>query len=332
MGSERRPLVSLGVPVFNGEKGLARCLDSLLRQDYPNLEIVISDNGSVDDTPHIAERYCRLDSRVKFVRAEMNRGAPWNFNRVFELSSGTYFAWAAHDDERETSFVSECVSRLEEHPDAVLCTGHAAVSIDSSDEVLYVTRFDTFNGCIDVVDRYREALLRLPPTAIYGLYRSSAVRKTKLFQPAIATDMAFIRELIIHGPIVQVPKILFRYRARESWNTIDQDARMFLGVDRKPWWYVPFLVLFLNQSSRLVQAPIPLGVKVRLGWVLCRHQASEVALKVVLRIAGAACPTRHKEPLGRVLHRRWFANPNIEVGNADRYFERVGKPQLGWWR
>ena len=328
----RHPLVSIGLPVFNGEAGLARCLDSLLKQDYSNLEIVISDNGSTDSTPLISQRYCLADSRVKYFRAERNLGAPWNFNRAFELSSGKYFAWAAHDDEREPSFVSACVERFEQHPGAVLCPGHAAASIDPSDDILYVTHFDSFDGRTDVVDRYREALKRLPPTAIYGMYRSSAIRKTKMFQPMIATDVAFIRELIIHGPIVQVPKVLFRYRARQTWNTIHQDARMFLGVDRKPWWYLPFVVLFLNQCSRLVSAPIPLGVKIRLGAVLVLHQAREVGLKVMLKIAGALCPEARKEQLGHALYRRWFENPNVVVNSADVFFQRVCKPQLGWWR
>ena len=62
MKRDSRPLVSIGVPVFNGEAGLARSLDSLLNQDYPNLEIVVSDNGSTDATWQIAERYSRVRS------------------------------------------------------------------------------------------------------------------------------------------------------------------------------------------------------------------------------------------------------------------------------
>jgi len=86
MELDRHPLVSVGVPVFNGESGLSRCLDGLLRQDYPHLEIIISDNASTDATPSICERYARIDPRVKYWRAERNRGSGWNFNRVFELA------------------------------------------------------------------------------------------------------------------------------------------------------------------------------------------------------------------------------------------------------
>ena len=326
------PLVSIGVPVFNGEELLARCLDSLLQQDYPNLEIVISDNGSTDGTPQIAKRYIRADSRVKYVRAEQNRGSAWNFNRVFELSSGEYFAWTAHDDERGPSFVSACVECLERHPDAVLSPGAVEVSIEPSDEIVYVTRFDSFASRTDVVDRYDEALRRLTPLALYGMYRSSAIRKTRLLQPAIATDIAFIREVVVLGTIAPVSKVLMQYRARSTWSTIDQDARTYLGVARKPWWYLPFAVLFADQCSRLVHAPIPAGVKVRLGAVLVRHEARELVRKVVIKIAGATCPERYKERLARTLCRRWFTNPNVTVNREDVFFQRVCKPQLGWWR
>lgn len=332
MPSEPLPLVSLGVPVFNGEKELARCLDSLLRQDYPNLEIVISDNGSTDRTPQIGERYTRIDSRVRYFRAELNRGLVWNFNRVFELSSGKYFAWTSHDDEREPSFVSMCVERLEQQQDAVLSTGRVAVSIEPSDEIVYVAHFDNFAGQADAVTRYREALTSLPPPAFYGLYRSSAIGRTRLFQRVLGTDLAFLHELVIHGPLVPVPEVLMRYRARPSWNNVDQDARAYLGVDSKPWWYVPFVVLFLDQCSRLVHAPIPAHVKVRLGAVLVRHQGRELARRVVIELAGAVCQERYKERLARTICHRWFTNPNVTVIREDVFFERVCKPQMGWWR
>ena len=332
MKRDCHPLVSIGVPVFNGEAGLARSLDSLLSQDYPNLEIVVSDNGSTDSTWHIAERYSRADGRVKAFRADRNRGAPWNFNRVFELSSGEYFAWAAHDDERDPSFVSACVEQFEREPRAVLCSGYAAVSIDPSDEILYVARCDSLVGLPDVVERYREALRRLPPTAIYGLYRSSALRKTRLFEPVIATDIAFVQELVMYGAIVQVPKVLFSYRARTTWNTIEQDAWMFLGTSGKPWWYVPFVMLFLNKCSRLVLADIPLHLKLRLGTVLVVDQMAEMGVKIMLKMVGAVCPRAQREQVGRLLYGRWLANPNLVVNNEELFFERVCKPQLGWWR
>jgi glycosyltransferase involved in cell wall biosynthesis len=331
MELDRYPLVSVGVPVFNGEDGLSRCLEGLLRQDYPNLEIIISDNASTDATPSICERFARSHRRITYSRSVENRGAIWNFNRVFELSSGTYFMWAAHDDDREPSFVSACVEQLERFQDAVLCQAHTAVCIEGREETLYVASLDTFERKPHVVERYREALERLPSIAFYGVYRSSAMRKTKLLQPVIATDLSFVHELAIHGRFVQVPDVLFRYSGRESWNTIDQDARHFLGRP-KPWWYVPSLMLFIDDGQRVASSAISLGLKIRLLTVLAMYQGRQFAVKVLLKIARAICPAGRKERLGRAMYQRWIRNPNVEIANDELFFRRVCKPQLGWWK
>lgn len=331
MELDRLPLVSIGVPVFNGASGLATALDSLLSQDYPNLEIIISDNASTDDTPRICERYVRLDPRVTYHRAERNFGSAWNFNRVFELSSGEYFMWAAHDDERAPSYVSECVARLEQSPEAVLCQAHTVILIEGQEQPLCTCRLDTFETAAGVVDRYRETLKHVPATAIYGLFRTAALRKTKGFQRVIGSDLAFMQEVSIHGPFVQVPRTLFRYWGRVEWNTIDQDARGWLGVARKPWWYVPFVMVFFNRCSRLFGAPIPVATKLRLSLVLAAHQANQLVFRLVLKI-GRACPTPYKERFARAVFRRWLDNPNLVFSCTDAYFfERVCKPQVGWW-
>ena len=330
--SERPPLVSVGVPVFNGEAGLSRCLDSLLQQDYANLEIIISDNGSTDETPSICERYVRQDRRVRYTRSEENCGSSWNFNRVFELSSGKYFMWAAHDDDRELTFVTACVRRLEECPDAVLCQGHTAVYVEGCEDVLYVARLDTLDRPMTMVARYNEALSRLSATAIYGLFRRSAMASSRRFESVIATDIAFLQEMAIYGRIIQVPRILFRYRARRYWNTIHQDAKTFLGVPHKSWWYVPFVMLFLAHAARIRHAPIGPGMKLRLWCVLVFHEMKQLTRKLAIKLFGLLCPVSQRDALARSICRAWMTNPNIDVVSPGLYFERVCKPQLGWWR
>ncbi len=332
MKDENQPLVSIGVPVFNGEKGLTRALDSLLEQDYPNLEIIISDNGSTDATLEICGKYVRKDSRVTYSRSEENLGAIWNFNRVFELSSGKYFMWAAHDDRREPSFVSACVEKMEQCPEAALCQTHTVMFIEGREEMLCVAHLDNFESVTGLVERYRETLKRFPAIAIYGLYRSSAMRKTRMFQKILGGDLAFIQELSIHGEFVQVPKVLFNYFAREKWNTVHQDYRAIFMKEKKPWWYLPFVVLFCNLWNQVACAAVPFGVKFRLWGVLIEHEIGQVTLKVLIKVAGRLCPERWKEKLGCAIYWRWMHSPNLHVGCADLFLERVIKPKLGWWR
>ena len=209
MEGKDQPLVSIGIPVFNGEKSLACALDSLLEQDYSNLEIIISDNGSTDTTPDICLKYVQRDTRIKYYRSEKNHGLFWNFNRVFELSSGKYFMWAAHDDTRSSSFICKCVKKMEQYPNAVLCQSYTAAFKDGQKEVMFFAHLDSFEGLTGLVERYRETLDHFPMTTIYGLLRSSALRKTHMFTKSIATDVAFIQELSIYGEFIQSPKYFF---------------------------------------------------------------------------------------------------------------------------
>jgi glycosyltransferase involved in cell wall biosynthesis len=113
--------VSIGLPVFNGENYLEAAVDSILAQTFKDFELIISDNASTDRTQEICQRYCGRDSRVRYFRSEQNHGAAWNFNRVFELASGEYFKWAAHDDMIAPDFLQKCVAVLDEDPTVVLC-------------------------------------------------------------------------------------------------------------------------------------------------------------------------------------------------------------------
>jgi glycosyltransferase involved in cell wall biosynthesis len=326
------PLVSIGVPVFNGEKSLAQALDALIKQDYNNLEIIISDNGSTDRTSQICEEFLKKDSRVKYYRSSENFGSNWNFNRVSDLSSGKYFMWAAHDDLRDLSFVRACVEKLEQFPEAVLCHTHTKLFIENRKEKLCVAHLDSFVGVTGLVERYRETLKHFPAVAIYGVYRSAALKKTHMFERAIATDLAFIQELSIYGSFVQVSEILFTYIGREKWNTVHEDYKDFSGKDLKPWWYLPFVVLFLDHWSRVARAELTFGLKLRLWSLLIDHEIRQTLLKVLIKVCRRICPESMKKRLASAIYRRWMQGPNLKIGCEELFLEKVIKPRVGWWR
>ena len=117
----KKPLVSIGLPVYNGASYLSEAIDSLLAQSFCDFEIVISDNASTDDTQSICEDYAKLDRRLRYYREEINRGPYWNFNHVFELSRGIYFKWAASDDICAPEFLQRCVDALQNDLSIVCC-------------------------------------------------------------------------------------------------------------------------------------------------------------------------------------------------------------------
>jgi glycosyltransferase involved in cell wall biosynthesis len=119
--STREPLVSVGLPVYHDKGFLREAIDSILGQEYRNLELIVSDDASNAATEAICREYAARDPRVRHHRAERNRGAVANFNRAFELARGEYFMWAAYDDVRHPQYLRRCVAALEAHPSAVLC-------------------------------------------------------------------------------------------------------------------------------------------------------------------------------------------------------------------
>lgn len=114
------PVVSVGVPVFNGERYLDDVLTGLRAQTFTDLEIVVCDNGSTDGTERICRGHVAADPRVRYVRNPRNLGLAGNFNRVFALSRGRYFRWNMADDRVEPGLVSACVAVLDAEPGTVL--------------------------------------------------------------------------------------------------------------------------------------------------------------------------------------------------------------------
>lgn len=114
------PLLTVGMPIYNGASTLTFALDSLLAQTYKNFQIIISDNASTDETREICERYQEKDKRIRYHRQEQNIGALHNFNYVLEIAETPLFMWAAHDDQWEPDFMKELMHLLMSNPTASL--------------------------------------------------------------------------------------------------------------------------------------------------------------------------------------------------------------------
>lgn len=112
MKYKKLPLVSIGLPVYNSEKYLDQCLTSLLNQDYPNFELIISDNASTDQTATICQKYYKQDSRIRYYHQRKNIGAINNFNFVLSKAKGKYFMWGGADDHWHKHYLKYLVNFL----------------------------------------------------------------------------------------------------------------------------------------------------------------------------------------------------------------------------
>lgn len=117
------PLVSIGMPTYNSNKRIINAFDTLMKQGYPNLEIIISDNCSTDDTEADCRELAEKDDRVRFFRQESNKGVWANFRFVLGKATGKYFMFLADDDRMEPEVLFKYVDYLENHESYSLVSG-----------------------------------------------------------------------------------------------------------------------------------------------------------------------------------------------------------------
>lgn len=211
---ENGPLVTIGLPVYNGDNYLADAIGSVLSQTYTNFELIISDNGSQDRTAEICRAYAAQDARVRYHRAEQNQGAAWNYNRVVALAQGKYFRWLAHDDLLAPSILAKSVEILEAHPAVVLCFSWTQ-DIDSQGNFLAVKR-STANAQAATAHERFLGLSRIHPLhnceEVFGLIRTEILRKTKMIDNYTDSDRTLLAILGLYGPFYEIPEPLFLHR------------------------------------------------------------------------------------------------------------------------
>jgi len=227
--SNDKSRVSIGMPVFNGEKYLREALDSILAQTYRDFELIISDNASTDHTQQICLEYAAKDSRIRYYRNEKNLGADKNFNRVFELSSGEYFKWAAYDDVHAPEYLQKCIAILDKDPSIVLCHSRSG-RIDEHGTFMgnYNQRMLRRIGSRKPHERFGDLLsLYNACSAIFGVIRASSFRKTPLHGSYIGADRNLLAEIGLMGQIHEIPEYLFFERYHP-----DAYTSMYHGDDR----------------------------------------------------------------------------------------------------
>jgi glycosyltransferase involved in cell wall biosynthesis len=214
--STTNPTVTIGIPVYNGQNYLEQAVDSVLAQSYTDFEVVITDNASTDRTREICENYAQQDSRVRYFRSAENKGATWNFNRAFELSRGKYFKWLAHDDMVAPDYLAKCVAHLDEDSGVVVSYSRVRM-IDGAGDLIEDYGISLNLNSPDAKERFREIILEWHLCfEIFGLIRSSALRKTPLLGNYGHADGVLLARLALQGRMFEVPEILFFSRRHDE--------------------------------------------------------------------------------------------------------------------
>ena len=221
------PMLTVGLPVRNGERVLRRCIDSVLSQDFADLELVVCDNASDDRTADLLAEYAHADPRVRVTRNDANIGLHENLNRVLDLARGTYFRWISADDWLEPGCLSACVDVLRRHGEAIGVATYFTIHTPDGR-----SRYEEYPGAFpmspDPAARFDRMLwffhagdAKYDP--IYSMYRREALMRTARLRPSERTDWLLAGELALMGPIEHVPRRLAN-RSRSYAVVLDEAA------------------------------------------------------------------------------------------------------------
>jgi glycosyltransferase involved in cell wall biosynthesis len=212
---DERPLVSVVVPVYNVEKYLPECVDSIISQSYANLEIILVDDGSPDNCPALCDEYAEKDKRVQVIHKK-NGGLSDARNAGIKKATGKYICFIDSDDYVAKTFIEKLYEALDKNNANMSVCGYKCVYSD---------------GTMKIDERPKEAVLgeddywlKVNP----DMFTTFVVAWNKLYKKEIFAKIRYEKgkinedEIILHQVVSQCKRIavisdkLYFYRKRED--------------------------------------------------------------------------------------------------------------------
>ncbi len=220
-----KPAVTIGVPVYNEEKYLEETLRSISRQTYPEIRIIVSDNGSMDRSGEIIAAFAKQDSRFVACTQKDVLSAVGNFLFLLNSAETPYFMWLGGHDHINDQYVECCVTALEKHPSSSFASGliHWQREMDGP----YIECNEALNT------------LHMPPRMailtwlwsfyscfqVYGVHRTAILREVGV-NSFYSPDIAMMSDILIRGSAVFCgDAIYYATRNRPDESTKNQIRR-----------------------------------------------------------------------------------------------------------
>lgn len=205
--NEEHDMISVVLPVYNGEKFLKKSIESCLQQSYNNWELLIMDDGSTDGSAEIAKNYEKKDRRIHYYRNEHNLKLPRTLNRGFSLASGTYLTWTSDDNYYYKDAFEKMVRALQENDSGFVFASCSI--IDEKDETISV---------LSAPPDYRHAIWDYNYVGACFLYTRRVYETIGEYDPELflCEDYDYWLRIFASFKVTYLDEILYAYRQHDK--------------------------------------------------------------------------------------------------------------------
>lgn len=245
--SENEPLISVCLPTYNRVEKLKRAIKKLQEQTYKNLEIIISDNYSTDNSENICIELGKKDKRIKYFRHTINHGPTANFEFAKKQVTGKYFLWHGDDDYLDNDYIKICVTELEMDSAYILVSGLAAYKKDGYGKITHYGNIIQANSNISVL-RVIKYLCNVQDNSIFcGIYKTSILKKS--YMPnVLAGDWIWIVEVLLKG---KAKVIDTTYVNRSYGNSTSSSYENIINIINAPKWHAKYPLTAISKNFLL---------------------------------------------------------------------------------
>lgn len=197
-------LVSIVLPIYNGEKYMRESIESVIAQTYQNWELLILDDRSTDRTQEIALEYVGKDRRISYYRNEENLRLPGNLNRGFSLAKGAYLTWTSDDNRYKPVAIEKMVQALKGHPGAGFAFASCRIIDGDGKEIEYIM----------VDDHSIKKMVGTNGVGACFLYTREVYETVGGYDPeyTLVEDFDYWQRIMSRFQSVAIPEILYEYR------------------------------------------------------------------------------------------------------------------------
>ncbi|KAF6245795.1 glycosyltransferase family 2 protein [Nitrosopumilus sp. b2] len=238
-----KPILTIGLPVYNGEQTIKKVIDSILTQSFKNFILVISDNASTDLTENVCKEFVKKDNRIQYIRQEKNIGLLNNWNFLLKNTTTQYFMWIEADDYYDSEFIKKNIEFLESHKNFV-------GSISNS---IYFDGLDKSPQSIKSTGSYENKVLSYLKfnrgTGIFAIYRTKDFQKSMVFDENAVWDLQILLKIIKFGDLNVLDEVLHYKSAKgiSSGSLISYviESKIHISKILFPFW--PVTIFCINE-------------------------------------------------------------------------------------